>query len=139
MYIGAGWWRYTPSTSTPLKARGGLGTSHNTPDVCFVDTRHKEVLMVEVGCVFDLYMGQAFQEKYLQYQPLLQIITTFGYTCRYSVLIFGSLGHVHKCTTRGLRIAGMARKKAKQVAKYCSVSAIIGSLAVWRRRCYVYP
>ena len=95
--------------------------------------------MVEVGCVFDLYMDQAFQEKYLKYQPLLQIITTFGYTCRYSVLIFGSLGHVHKCTTRGLRIAGMARKKTKQIAKYCSVSAIIGSLAVWRRRCYVYP
>ena len=111
----------------------------NTPDIVFVDTSHREVLMLEVGCVFDLYMDQAFQDKYVKYQPLLETITSLGYTCRYSVLILGSLGHVHKCTTRGLQIAGLSRSKAKQIAKYCSVSAIIGSLAVWRRRCYVYP
>ena len=111
----------------------------NTPDVVFVDTSHKQVLMLEVGCVFDLYMDQAFEEKYVKYQPLLETITSFGYTCRYSVLIFGSLGHVHKCTMRGLQITGLTRTRAKQTAKYCSVSAVIGSLAVWRRRCYVYP
>ena len=111
----------------------------NTPDIVFVDTSHREVLMLEVGCVFDLYMDQAFQDKYVKYQPLLETITSLGYTCRYSVLILGSLGHVHKCTTRGLQIAGLSRSRAKQIAKYGSVSAIIGSLAVWRRRCYVYP
>lgn len=34
----------------------------NTPDVVFVDTGHKEVLLQEVSCVFDLYMEQAFQD-----------------------------------------------------------------------------
>ena len=111
----------------------------NTPDVVFVDTSHKEVLILEVGCVFDLYMDHAFQDKYIKYQPLLNVITSLGYKCRYCILIFGSLGHVYKCTMRGLKIAGLSKRKAKQTAKYCSVSAIIGSLAVWRRRCYVYP
>ncbi|XP_033977699.1 uncharacterized protein LOC117475536 isoform X4 [Trematomus bernacchii] len=111
----------------------------NTPDVVFVDTNHREVLILEVGCAFDLYMDQAFQDKYIKYQPLLHVITSFGYKCRYSILIFGSLGHVYKYTMIGLRIAGMSKRKAKQIAKYCSVSAIIGSLAVWRRRCYVFP
>ena len=67
----------------------------NTPDVVFVDTSHKEVLILEVGCVFDLYMDQAFRDKYIKYQPLLDVITSFGYKCRYCILIFGSLGHVY--------------------------------------------
>ncbi|KAI9541250.1 hypothetical protein NQZ68_032254 [Dissostichus eleginoides] len=111
----------------------------NTPDVVLVDTDHREVLILEVGCAFDLYMDQAFQDKYIKYQPLLDVITSFGYKCRYSILIFGSLGHVYKYTMIGLRIAGMSKRKAKPIVKYCSVSAIIGSLAVWRRRCYVFP
>ena len=111
----------------------------NTPDVVFVDTSHKEVLILEVGCTFDLYMDLAFRDKYLKYQPLLEVISSLGFKYRYCVLIFGSLGHVYKCTMRGLNIAGLSKRKAKQTAKYCSVSATIGSLAVWRRRCYVYP
>ena len=111
----------------------------NTPDVVFVDTSHKEVLILEVGCAFDLYMDQAFQDKYTKYQPLLDIITNMGYRCRFAILIFGSLGHVHKLTVSGLRISGMTKSKAKQLAKFCSVSAVLGSLSVWRRRCYVYP
>ena len=107
-------------------------------EVCVCVCVCVEVLILEVGCVFDLYMDHAFQDKYLKYQPLLEVITSFGFKCRYCVLIFGSLGHVYKCTTRGLTIAGMSKRKAKQLAKYCSVSAIIGSLAVWRRRCYVF-
>ena len=111
----------------------------NTPDVVFVDTSHKEVLILEVGCVFDLYMDQAFQDKHAKYQPLLGIITNLGYRCRFAILIFGSLGHVHKLTMSGLRIAGMTKSNAKQLAKFCSVSAVIGSLSVWRRRCHLYP
>ena len=111
----------------------------NTPDIVYVDTNLKQVLMLEIGCVFDLYMDQAFQEKYMKYQPLLETITSLGYTCRYSVLIFGSLGHIFKCTMRGLQIAGLTRARAKQTAKYCSVSGIIGSPSVWTRRCYVCP
>ena len=111
----------------------------NTPDVVFVDNNHREVLILEVGCVFDVYMDQAFHDKHSKYQPLLRIITSLGYRCRFSVLIFGSLGHVHKLTTTGLTIAGMRKRSAKQLARYCSVSAVLGSLFVWRRRCHMYP
>ena len=110
----------------------------NTPDVVFVDISHRELLILEVGCVFDMYMGQAYHDKHSKYQPLLGIITSLGYRCRLSVLIFGSLGHVHKLTTTGLTIAGMTKSSAKQLAKYCSVSAVLGSLSVWRRRCHVH-
>ena len=99
----------------------------NTPDVVFVDTSHKEVLILEVGCVFDLYMDQAFQDKHAKYQPLLGIISNLRCRCRFAILIFGSLGHVHKLTMSGLRIAGMTKSKAKQLAKFCSVSAVLGS------------
>ena len=37
------------------------------------------------------------------------------------------MGHVHKLVVRGLQIAGLLKRRAKQLAKYCSVSAIIGS------------
>lgn len=80
----------------------------NTPDVVYVDNSHKEVIILEVGCVFDLYMDQTFQDKYSKYQPLLEIITNFGYRCRLCVLIFGSLGHVDRLTISGLNIAGMS-------------------------------
>ncbi len=30
-------------------------------------------------------------------------------------------------------------KRAKRLAKYCALSAIIGSRHIWRRRCYLYP
>ena len=84
-------------------------------------------------------MEHAFQGKYTKYQALINVITGLGYRCRFCVLIFGSLGHVYKSTVSGLKIAGMTMRKAKQIARYCSVSAVIGSLAVWRKRCHLYP
>lgn len=86
----------------------------NTPDIVFVDSRHMEVLILKVGCVFDLYMDQAFHDKYLKYQPLLQTITSLGCKCKFSVLIFGSLGHVYKYTTSGLNIADISKCRAKK-------------------------
>jgi len=40
---------------------------------------------------------------------------------------------------RGLQIAGMPKPKAKALAKFCSVSVIIGSRHIWRRQCFLYP
>ena len=107
----------------------------NTPDVVFVDNSHREVLILEVGCVFDLYMHSTTNSLSIN----LYLITSLGYRCRFSVLIFGSLGHVHKLTMTGLTIAGMRKSGAKQLARHCSVSAVLGSLFVWRRRCHMYP
>lgn len=83
----------------------------NTPDVVFVDTGHKEVLLQEV--VFDLNMEQAFQDKYLQNQLLLEAITSLGYTCRYCMLLVGSIRHVHKC----------CRTPCKKKKNICDVSS----------------
>ena len=46
---------------------------------------------------------------------------------------------LHRPCVRGLQIAGLNNRNSKQIAKYCSVSAILGSLHTWRRRCHLYP
>src|SRR4029434_7208144 len=74
-----------------------------------------------------------------KYQPIVAKMRDLGYTCKMVVLIFGSLGHVHKLWVSVLRLAGLSKRQSKQLAKFCSVSAVIGSLAVWRRRCFLYP
>ena len=111
----------------------------NTPDVVFLNRERREVLLLEIGCVFDLYMEMAFNDKILKYQPILEILRDLGYQCKLIVFIFGSLGHVHNRVFSGLRLAGLSSRKSKQLAKFCSISAVIGSLAVWRRRCFLYP
>ena len=113
--------------------------SANTPDVIVVNETHKEVFILEVGCTFDYSLEEAFLTKVLKYNQLEQTIAQLGYRCKLLVFIFGSLGHVHKLVVRGLQMAGLTKRRAKQLARYCSVSAIIGSRSIWRRRCYLYP
>ena len=116
-----------------------LKDSPNTPDIVVVDDLLKTIVILEVGCCFDMYMDLCFSEKMLKYQPLTHALTVGGYSTKLVVLIYGSLGHVHRLCVRGLQIAGLNKKNSKQIAKYCSVSAIIGSLHIWRRRCHLYP
>src|SRR4029434_6042593 len=52
------------------------------------------------------------------------------YSCTVIALISGSLGHVHRMCVRGLQICGLSRKRAKHYTKYCSTSAVIGSLFI---------
>ena len=80
-----------------------------------------------------------FNDKIVKYQPILEILRDLGYQCKLIVFIFGSLRHVHNRVFSGLRLAGLSSRKSKQLAKFCSISAVIGSLAVWRRRCFLYP
>ena len=116
-----------------------LKTIPNTPDIVMVNTSENVVLIIEVGCCFDFYMDTCYYSKQLIYQPLQKHIVQLGYECKLIVLIFGSLGHIHKNVVRGLQIAGLQKGGAKTLAKFCSVSAIIGSMQIWRRRCFVYP
>ena len=106
----------------------------NTPDVIVVNETLKEVFILEVGCTFDYSLEEAFLTKVLKYQQLEQTISQLGYRCRLLVFIFGSLGHVHKLVVRGLQMAGLSKRRAKQLARYRSVSEIIGSCSIWRRR-----
>ena len=109
----------------------------NTPDIVIIDENNREVFILEVGCTFDHSLEEAFTTKMLKYHLLEQTISRMGYSCKLLVYIFGSLGHVHKLVVRGFQIAGLSKRRAKQLARYCSVSAIIGSRAIWRRRCYL--
>ena len=111
----------------------------NTPDVVVVDEDSREVTILEVGCTFDHSLEEAFLTKVLKYQRLKDVITQMGYECKLLVFIFGSLGNVHKSVVRGLQIAGLPKPTAKALAKFCSVSVIIGSRHIWRRRCFLYP
>lgn len=111
----------------------------NTPDIVIVNESVNSVFIIEVGCCFDLYMDTCYYSKLVKYQPLLERIHQLGYECRLIVLVFGSLGHVHKNVVRGLQMGGLQKKMAKSLAKFCSVSATIGSMQIWRRRCFVYP
>ena len=116
-----------------------VNISANTPDGIIIDEESREVFLLEVGCTFDTSLEEAFLTKQLKYHPLVQSITQLGYRCQLIVFIFGSLGHVHRLVVRGLRILGLTKCRAKQLAKYCSISSIIGCRSIWRRRCYLYP
>ena len=113
--------------------------SATRPDIVVIDEYNRDVFILEVGCCFDSCLEEAYLTKLVKYHPLVQTITSLGYKCQYLVLIFGSLGHVHRLVIRGLRIVGFTKARAKQIAKYCSISSIIGSRHIWRRRCCVYP
>ena len=115
------------------------GITANTSDVIVIDENSREVFLWEVGCAFESSLEEAFLTKQVKYQPLVQAIIHLGYKCQLIVFIFGSLGHVHRLVVRGLRIMRLSKCKAKQLATYCSISSIIGSRAIWRRRCFLYP
>jgi hypothetical protein len=52
------------------------------------------------------------------------------------VLLVGSLGLVHKRFVSGLNLLGVSPiRRVKGIAKYCSVSATIGSRIIWKQRC----
>jgi hypothetical protein len=96
-------------------------------------------VILEVVCCFDMHMDLCFSDLFLKYQPLINALTVGGYSTTLVVLNYGSLRHVHRLCFRGLQIAGHNKINSKQIAKYFSVSAIIGSLHIGRRRCHLYP
>ena len=111
----------------------------NTPDVLVVNEEKREITILEVGCTFDYSLKEAFLTKVSKYQLLKNEIEQLGYNCKLLVFIFGSLGHVHRLVIRGLQTAGIPKPKAKALAKFCSISVLIGSRHLWRRRCFLYP
>ena len=123
--------------STEMSAFSNLNATR--PDIIIIDENSRNVFILEVGCCFDSSVEEAYLTKLVKYHPLVQQISGLGYKCQYLVLIFSSLGHVHRLVIRGLRIVGFTKARAKQLATYCSISSIIGSRHIWRRRCCVYP
>ena len=110
-----------------------LNVAAKKPDIVVVDEDSREVTILEVGCAFDYSLEDAYLTKLLKYQPLRDIVVQLGYKCKVLVFIFGSLGNVHRLVVRGLQMAGLSKPRAKALAKFCSISAIIGSRHIWRR------
>ena len=108
--------------------------NHTKPDILIVNNSKKRVYIIEVSHPFDVFIETCYQSKFAKYMPLSLAIQDAGYRCTIIVLIIGSLGHVHKRFVPGLKMIGLKQQKAKAIAKYLSVSAMIGSYRVWRRR-----
>lgn len=53
-------------------------------------------------------------------------------------LIFVSLGHIHRFAVRSLQIEDLTKTRTKELARFCSVSAVVGTPAVWIRRYFLY-
>ncbi len=78
----------------------------NTPDIINISQNGKTVTLFEVSCAFDLFMEDSYCSKILKYQSLISTVENLGYKCQLIVLVFGSLGHVHRLAIRGLCIGG---------------------------------
>jgi len=125
----------TPPRFVDNSSAAFVGLSHTRPDMCVIDKTNKTCLIVEVAVPFDAFVSDCYWNKFQKYLPLCQSISDLGFRCKIVVLIVGSLGIVHRCFVSGLRLVGLPARQAKAVARYCSVSAMIGSRIIWKQRC----
>ena len=110
-------------------------TTATRPDITIINQSSREVFLVEIAVPFDAFIDVCYASKFDKYLPLCLEINAFGYACRTLVLIIGSLGNVHRRVVSGLKLAGMCNRSARWLAKYLSVSVMIGSSRVWQKRC----
>ena len=108
---------------------------HTKPDLCVIDNRTRKCSIIEVSVPFDAFVSDCYQHKFDKYQPLNQCIQETGYQCKTVVLVVGALGSVHTRFVSGLKLLGLTPYRAKSVARYASVSAMIGSRMIWKQRC----
>ena len=98
--------------------------------------RYRNTLyIVEIAVPFDIHIQETYQAKFEKYYPLCIEVNNLGFKTKVIVLIIGSLGHVHCKFVSGLINIGINKKEAKMLAKFCSISAVIGSSKVWKTRC----
>ena len=110
-------------------------TTHRHPDITIINRDTKEVQLVVIAVPFDIHIQETYQAKFEKYYPLCSEINSLGFNTKVIVLIIGSLGHVHCKFVSGLINIGINKKEAKMLAKFCSISAVIGSSKVWKTRC----
>ena len=54
----------------------------HTPDVVFLNRDIREVLLLEIDCVYDPYKEMAFNDKIIKYQPILEKRRDLGFQCK---------------------------------------------------------
>ena len=117
------------------RAHLNFATNHTRPDACIINQEDRSCVLVEVSVPFDSFVHSCYSDKFNKYLPLCQEINALGYTCRVYVFVVGSLGTVHTKFVPGLKQLGISAVRAKAIARYCSVSAMIGSKQIWQYRC----
>ncbi len=101
----------------------------NTPDIVNISQNGKKVTLFEVSCAFDLFMEDSYCSKILKYQSLISTVENLGYKCQFIVLVFGSLGHVHRLVVRGLCIGGLSKGQ--------TVGKVLFNLSNYRKHVYL--
>ena len=103
--------------------------------MCVIDRETGACTIVEVSVPFDAFVDDCYQGKFDKYLPLCEEIQNIGFSCKICVLVVGALGSVHKRVVSGLQMTGIAKFRAKSIARYMSVSTMIGSFIIWKQRC----
>ena len=62
-------------------------------------------------------------------------LNDLGYRSKIFVFIIGSRGHVHRRFVSGLKNIGFSLTESEYLAKYLSISVIIGSYKIWKFKC----
>ena len=108
---------------------------HRKPDIFMYDKQTMKAYIVEISIPFDAFVDKCYQTKFNYYQPLNELISLdTNYSCKTIIIIIGSLGCIHKRVTTGFKRLGFSSRKSKSIAKYLSISAMIGSNIVWKMR-----
>ena len=125
----------TPQMFNEDAAETQFNCQAKRPDIMIINNNDKTAYIIEFSSPFDVFIGKCYEEKFSKYFPLSLEINECGYHTKIIVLIIGSLGHVHKKFTNGLKIIGFCNRDAKFTAKFYSNSIIIGSYKIWKQRC----
>lgn len=110
-------------------------TRHTRPDIVLIDNDAKTVKIIEIAVAFDASIDICYNRKFEKYFPLSLELSSHGFQAEIIVLVVGSFGLVHKRFVSGLKKLSITQTKSKFLAKFISVSAMIGTHIVWMQRC----
>lgn len=104
----------------------------NKPDVLAIDRNNEAAYIIEVSHPYDAFIDTCYHSKFEKYLPLCNALNSIGFYTKTVVLIISSSGLVHKKFIPGLKILNI--QNSRSIAKYLSVSAMIGSFRIWKKR-----
>ena len=104
------------------------------PDIFRINHLNKHCDVIEVTVCYDLYFSYALKKKENDYTNLCRSLQERGYSAKLKVLCFGSLGNVEINCYENLKDIITNKTVLKDLLKWCSISAIIGSNYIWRKR-----
>ena len=105
---------------------------HRRPDIVIQEVNKVDIL--EITVCYDLYLDMAYDTKVTKYEELCNCLRENGIDTLLYVLCFGSLGCIRKNVWNIIRRFNTDKTSIKNLLKWCSISAVIGSNYIWRHR-----